>query len=297
MAGIDLNRDPTRPGRGQGTPAGAREVGMGARAGDRQREGTRAVTGMPERTNALWFFVAFLGGGAGVWWTKGAFANAWFAAMVAAGVVLALMIYHILKRRGRPRGGRRQRLLPGAPVYAHLPHVHPVGTLRGRYQYGAQCREYPCATRELRHRAHLHRRGDRRPGRGAELATDRVCEETGIRRGYGGPGGAFDDGGGPYTGEWKRLHIDTLPYGKKLSEAEFTEAVRDLVVQGRNRQVRTYECVFSVMVWDKTPDHAKEIWKDWHDRIIEGSFSAYTVQDLQWKGVEVMERGGKPRSE
>ena len=108
------------------------------------------------------------------------------------------------------------------------------------------------------------------------------------------PGAATDDGGGPYAGEWKRLHIDELPYGKKLSEAEFTEAVRDLVVQGRNRQVRTYECVFSVMVWDKTPDHAKEIWKDWHDRIIEGSFSAYTVQNLQWKGVEVMERAGIP---
>ena len=111
------------------------------------------------------------------------------------------------------------------------------------------------------------------------------------------PGGAFDDGGGPYADEWKRLHIDALPYGKKLNDAEFTEAVRNLVAQGRNRQVRTYECVFSVMVWDKTPDHAKEIWKDWHDRIIEGSFSAYTVQDLEWKGVESWSARRKPRSE
>ena len=39
------------------------------------------------------------------------------------------------------------------------------------------------------------------------------------------------------------------------------------------------------MVWDKTPDHAKKRWKDAHDRIIEGSFSAYTVRDLEWKGV------------
>ena len=102
MAGIDLNRDPSRPGRSQGTPASAREVGMGVRAGDRQREGTGAATGMPERTNAFWFFVAFLGGGAGVWWTKGAFANAWFAAMVAAGVVLVLMIYYILNDEDAP---------------------------------------------------------------------------------------------------------------------------------------------------------------------------------------------------
>ena len=100
------------------------------------------------------------------------------------------------------------------------------------------------------------------------------------------PGAAFDDGGGPYAGEWKRLHIEELPYGKKLSDNEFTEAVSDFVAQGRNRQVRTYECVFSVMVWDRTPDHAKKRWKDAHDRIIEGSFSAYTVQDLEWTAVE-----------
>ena len=106
------------------------------------------------------------------------------------------------------------------------------------------------------------------------------------------PGGADDDGGGPYAGEWKRLRIDELPYGKKLNEAEFTKAVQNLVAQGRNGQVRTYECVFSVMVWDKTPDHAKKVWQDAHDRIIEGLFSAYTVQDLEWKGVESRDAGG-----
>jgi len=100
------------------------------------------------------------------------------------------------------------------------------------------------------------------------------------------PGGAFDDGGGPYADEWKRLHIEGLPYGKNLSDNEFTQVVSDLVAQGRNRQVRTYDCVFSVMVWDKTPDHAKKRWKDAHDHLIEGVFGAYTVQDLEWKGVE-----------
>ena len=97
------------------------------------------------------------------------------------------------------------------------------------------------------------------------------------------PGGAFDDGDGLYEEEWMRLQIDELPYGQELSDDEFIDAIRDLVSQGRNRQVRTYECVFSVMVWDKTPDHAKRRWKYAHDRIIEGSFSAYTVQDLEWK--------------
>jgi len=100
------------------------------------------------------------------------------------------------------------------------------------------------------------------------------------------PGGAFDDGDGLYADEWKRLRIEKLPYGKRLSDREFTDAISDMVAQGRNRQVRTYECVFSVMVWDKTPDHAKRRWKDAHDRIVEGSFSAYTVRDLEWTGVE-----------
>ena len=67
------------------------------------------------------------------------------------------------------------------------------------------------------------------------------------------PGGAFDDSGGPYADEWKQLQIDELPYGKRLSDNEFTEVVSDLVARGRSRQVRTYDCVFSVMVWDKTP--------------------------------------------
>ena len=99
------------------------------------------------------------------------------------------------------------------------------------------------------------------------------------------PGGAFDDGGGLYANEWERLRIDELPYGKRLSDDAFIEAIQELVAQGKNGQVRSYECVFSVMVWDKTPEHSKRRWKDAHDRIIEGSFSAYTVQDLEWKGV------------
>ena len=100
------------------------------------------------------------------------------------------------------------------------------------------------------------------------------------------PGGAFDDGGGTYADEWKRLQIEDLLYGKKLSDNEFTEVVSDLVAQGKNRQVRTYECVFSVMVWDMTPAHAKKRWKDVHDNLIENFFNAYTVQDIEWKGVE-----------
>ena len=55
----------------------------------------QAITNMPNRTNAWWFFIALFGGGAGIWWIKSAFVNAWFAAGFAAGVVFALTIYYI----------------------------------------------------------------------------------------------------------------------------------------------------------------------------------------------------------
>ena len=97
------------------------------------------------------------------------------------------------------------------------------------------------------------------------------------------PGGALDDGGGPYEAEWKQLQIEELPYGTRLTDREFTEAVTNLVAQGRRGLVRTYQCVFSVKVWDMTPEHAKKRWKHAHDRIIEARFSAYTVQDDEWE--------------
>ena len=57
---------------------------------------------MPKRTNAFWFFVAFLGGGGGIWWTKIAFDNAWITAIVAAGVVLALAVYYVFNDENAP---------------------------------------------------------------------------------------------------------------------------------------------------------------------------------------------------
>ena len=56
----------------------------------------------PKRTNALWFFVAFLGGGAGIWLTKRMSGDHWVAAMVAAGVILALTIYYMLNDEDAP---------------------------------------------------------------------------------------------------------------------------------------------------------------------------------------------------
>ncbi len=46
--------------------------------------------------NALSFLAALLGGGIGIYLTKSAFANAWFAAVVAAVTVAGLTIYYVL---------------------------------------------------------------------------------------------------------------------------------------------------------------------------------------------------------
>ena len=104
MAGFDLNRDPATVETDQHRSGSAKRATVGSRAGGhRRRDSTAAITATPKRTNALWFFVAFLGGGAGVWWTKSAFPdNAWIAAMVAAGVVLALIAYYMLNDEDAP---------------------------------------------------------------------------------------------------------------------------------------------------------------------------------------------------
>ena len=98
MARFDLNRERATVETKESRPAPGNRVQAGAQASDRSRAGSR----IPKRTNAFWFFVALFGGGASVWWTKTAFDNAWFTAMVAAGVVLALAIYYLLNEEDAP---------------------------------------------------------------------------------------------------------------------------------------------------------------------------------------------------
>ena len=100
------------------------------------------------------------------------------------------------------------------------------------------------------------------------------------------PGGALDDSSNSYADEWIQLRLDKLPYGKRLDDNEFENTVSYLYEMGMNRQVRTYECVFSVSVWDKTPDYAKQRWQYAHDELIERFFNAYTMKDRKWEDIE-----------
>ena len=106
MAGFDLNRDPLAVGSKQSRPSSAkrgRAAPPAARLHGRLRPSKVSMARIPNRrTNALWFFVALLGGGAGVWLAKSAFADAWIAAVVAAGVVLALTVYYVLNDENAP---------------------------------------------------------------------------------------------------------------------------------------------------------------------------------------------------
>ena len=102
-------------------------------------------------------------------------------------------------------------------------------------------------------------------------------------------GGAEDDGGGSYAAEAQRLGIANLPYGIPLTNAEFVERLHPLHLAGKEGRVRTYSCVFSVQVWDWTSEDNKVRWKEAHDRVIEGLFSAVTVRYDPWPASEPCE--------
>ena len=57
---------------------------------------------MPKRTNALWFYFALFGGGAFVLWSKSVFISGWYAALIAAVVVLVLAVYYMLNDENAP---------------------------------------------------------------------------------------------------------------------------------------------------------------------------------------------------
>ena len=103
-----------------------------------------------------------------------------------------------------------------------------------------------------------------------------------LRRAATPPGGATDDNGGSYAAEATMLGLDGLPYDQPLDDRAFLRALQPVHDAGKNRQVRTYPCIFWTRVWDRTPDDAKSRWQRAHDRIIEGMFGAYTVRNDPW---------------
>ncbi len=98
------------------------------------------------------------------------------------------------------------------------------------------------------------------------------------------PGGAKDDGGDTYAQESEQLGLSRLPYDSLLSDAEFLNEFRGIQRAGKEKQVRSYSCVFSVRVWDKTSVSAKERWKQAHLDVVQGLFGTYVVREDPWVG-------------
>ena len=96
------------------------------------------------------------------------------------------------------------------------------------------------------------------------------------------PGSAEDDGGKPYSDEAKGLGLDTIPYGKPLTDREMRDAMSRLYELGKKGQLRTYSCIFYVRVWDETPEASKDRWKRAHDSVLEQFFGTYQVRDVLW---------------
>ena len=96
------------------------------------------------------------------------------------------------------------------------------------------------------------------------------------------PGVAKDDGGESYARESEQLGLGQLLYDSLLSDAEFLDQFRDVQRAGKEKQVRSYSCIFWVRVWDKTSATAKERWKEAHLNIVQGLFGTYVVREDPW---------------
>ena len=95
-------------------------------------------------------------------------------------------------------------------------------------------------------------------------------------------GGAEDDNGRSFADEAEYLKFDALPYDQRLSDVEFEQHFSPVSLAGKNREVRSYPCIFWVRVWDQTAPGAKVRWKQAHDGELEGLFGTYQVQDDPW---------------
>lgn len=96
------------------------------------------------------------------------------------------------------------------------------------------------------------------------------------------PGGADDDNGQLYTKEAEYLGLEDIRYDTPLTDAEMQREMQPIFDLGKGREVRSYSCIFSVKVWDRTSQGAKERWQEAHDGTLERLFGTYVVQDDPW---------------
>ena len=97
-------------------------------------------------------------------------------------------------------------------------------------------------------------------------------------------GAAVEDGGKPYAVEARSLPLTGIPYGESLKDEVLREYLQPIYDLGKAAKVRTYPCMFSVLVWDKTSKEAKARWQRAHDEVLEGLFGTVRVKEDPWPG-------------
>ena len=100
-----------------------------------------------------------------------------------------------------------------------------------------------------------------------------------IRRRDPPSGGAIDDENSSYAQEWAVLGLADIRYDVPLSNDELIAELRGIHEAGKQSQVRSYSCIFSVRVWDLTSPSAKTRWQQAHDRTLEWLFGTFRVED------------------
>ena len=95
-------------------------------------------------------------------------------------------------------------------------------------------------------------------------------------------GSAEDDSETSYVEEAKGLALDTIPYGKPLTDAQIRNVTRHLYEKGKAWQIRTYSCVFYVRVWDETHSGAKKRWKQ-ALALLQQHFGTHQWSGTSWK--------------
>jgi multidrug efflux pump subunit AcrA (membrane-fusion protein) len=85
-----------------------------------------------------------------------------------------------------------------------------------------------------------------------------------------------------YLEERARLPLQQIRFMQPLSDREFREVTEPIKKMGKEKQVRSYSCVFYVLVWDQTSTGAKERWKHATETVIGGPFYRATANGTAW---------------
>ena len=96
------------------------------------------------------------------------------------------------------------------------------------------------------------------------------------------PGRAENDNGLPYVEEARHLGLEHIAYDEPLTDEKLKKYMRPIYDSGKNSEVRSYSCIFYVLVWDKTSPNAKKRWQQAHEDVLQELFGTLRVKNDAW---------------